>query len=177
MTNGTIMSRRACVEKIRINPDGSIDEVEMTSLGFEDSLNPYCETSADIACVLIGSAFVTERNVFSRPVVNIKDGDVIGYKYFDFGQDFSSKTMDFCAKIRGSGSLAKVKILLDSPDNGEEIGELDIGPDDTFITSKVKAVQGRHSVYFKVRHNYGGFFLNMFEGRELFQLESFFFSK
>ncbi len=35
MTNGTIMSRRACVEKIELLPDGTIPQVEMTSIGFE----------------------------------------------------------------------------------------------------------------------------------------------
>ena len=52
MTNGTVMSRRACVEKIEILPDGTIPPVEMTSLGFEDSLDPYRITEAEIACVL-----------------------------------------------------------------------------------------------------------------------------
>ena len=51
MTNATITSRRACVEKIEILPDGTIPQVEMTSLGFEESLNPYRVTPADIACV------------------------------------------------------------------------------------------------------------------------------
>ena len=64
MTNGTIMSRRGCVEKIEILPDGTIPEVEATSLGFEDSLNPYQITDADIACVLTGGAFISERNVW-----------------------------------------------------------------------------------------------------------------
>ncbi|MBQ7980524.1 MAG: family 43 glycosylhydrolase, partial [Oscillospiraceae bacterium] len=64
MTNGTIMSRRACVEKIEILPDGSIPTVEMTSLGFEESLLPYRQTPAEIACVLRGGCFVTEKNIF-----------------------------------------------------------------------------------------------------------------
>ena len=59
MTNATIMSRRACVERIQILPDGTIPPVEMTSLGFEESLSPYKETPADIACVLKGSCFIT----------------------------------------------------------------------------------------------------------------------
>ena len=48
MTNGTIMSRRGCAEKITILPDGTIPTVEMTSLGFEDSLDPYRITPAEI---------------------------------------------------------------------------------------------------------------------------------
>ena len=52
MTNGSIMSRRGCVERIEILEDGTIPTVEMTSLGFEESLNPYEATAADTACVL-----------------------------------------------------------------------------------------------------------------------------
>ena len=97
------MSRRACVEKIEILPDGTIPPVEMTSLGFEASLSPYRETPADIACVLKGDAFITEKNVLERVITNITDGTVIGYKYYDFGEDFSSKTMEFASKINGFG--------------------------------------------------------------------------
>lgn len=54
MTNGSIMSRRACAEKIEILPDGTIPQVEMTSLGFEDSLNPYKITPPKLpACLKI----------------------------------------------------------------------------------------------------------------------------
>lgn len=118
MTNGSIMSRRGCVEKIKINPDGSIDPVEMTSGGFEKSLNPYEITPADIACVLTGSAKVTELNVFDRVITDIRDGAVIGYKYFDFGDDFGSKTMDLAVKYRGLGADAWLNVYVDGLDDG-----------------------------------------------------------
>ena len=79
--HGSITSRRACVEKIELLPDGSIPEVEMTSLGFETSLNPYDITPAEIACVLKGNLFITEHNPFTRVITNIKKNAVIGYKY------------------------------------------------------------------------------------------------
>jgi hypothetical protein len=74
MTNGTIMSRRACVERIELLADGSIPQVEMTSLGFEKSLSPYQITPADIACVLKGGCIITELNIFTRVVTNITNG-------------------------------------------------------------------------------------------------------
>ena len=82
MTNGTIMSRRGCVEKIEILPDGTIPPVEMTSLGFEDSLNPYELTPADTACVLKGSEqlMITEMDAFTRVITNITEGCVMGWK-------------------------------------------------------------------------------------------------
>ena len=85
MTNNSIMSRRACVEKVTILPDGTIPPVEMTSLGFEDALNPYVPVKADIACVLKNGPFITEHNLFERVITEIHHDSVIGYKYFDFG--------------------------------------------------------------------------------------------
>lgn len=173
MTNGTIMSRRGCVEKIEILPDGTIPPVEMTSLGFEDSLNPYEITSADIACVLKGKAFITERNVFDRAIINIQDGDVIGYKYFDFGEDYSSKTMEFAAKVRGMGCDCHLHIFSDD----EEIGVCDIGQDGGIVKAVVKAVTGRHAVYFKISTDYSGWIAEYFKGRSLFELSEFVFMK
>lgn len=176
MTNGTIMSRRACVEKIEILPDGTIPTVEMTSLGFADSLNPYEITPAEIACVLKNGAFITEKNVLERVVTNIRDGAVIGYKYFDFGNDYSSKTMEIAVSVNGMGADSKLHILIDSED-GEEIGMVRIGHDNAVITETVKAVTGRHAVFFKVDTDYSGWTAGYFESRPLFELKSFTFMK
>lgn len=176
MTNGTLMSRRACVEKIEILPDGTIPLVEMTSLGFEESLSPYRITPADIACVLKGKAAITERNVFERVITNITDGCVIGYKYFDFGEDFSSKTMEFSAAVHGFGMNCKMHILLDD-ENGEEIGVCRIGRDSGVAGCIVKNVTGRHALYFKVDTDYGKWAGEMFENRMLFELKEFVFMK
>lgn len=124
----------------------------MTSLGFEDSLNPYEITPADLACVLKGGAFVTEKNVFDRVVTNIQDGSVIGYKYYDFGDDFGSITMEFSAKILGMGCDAVMHILIDGED-GEEIGCCRIGHDSSAIHTIVKSVTGRHAVFSKSPRN------------------------
>lgn len=176
MTNGSIMSRRACVEKIEILPDGTIPPVEMTSLGFEASLSPYRETPADIACVLKGDAFITEKNVLERVITSITDGTVIGYKYYDFGEDFSSKTMEFAAKINGFGCNCTLHILIDG-ENGEEIGSCAIGHDDALLHTRVKNVTGRHALFFKVTTPYSGWTADYFKNRCLFELKSFVFMK
>ena len=119
MTNDTMFSRRACVEKVTILPDGSIPPVEMTSLGFEESLNPYAPVKAEIACVLKGGCYITEKDVFTRVITQIKDGCVIGYKYFDFGEDASMKTMELAIKVHGCGCKGKLHVMID----GTEIDE------------------------------------------------------
>lgn len=176
MTNGTIMSRRACVEKINLLPDGSIPTVEMTSLGFEDSLNPYKITPADIACVLKGGAMISERNVFERMITGITDGCIMGYKYYDFGEDYGSKTMEFSALVSGFGCDCHMHILLDGED-GAEIGVCDIGMDNGVVSCITKAVTGRHAVFFKVSTDYSGWMGEYFKGRTLFELKSFVFMK
>lgn len=173
MTNGTIMSRRGCVEKIEFLPDGTIPPVEMTSLGFEDSLDPYEITPADIACVLKGKTFITERNVFDRCVMNICDGDVIGYKYYDFGDDLSSRTMEFAAKVNGMGCDCHMHIFADD----EEIGVCDIGQNSGVVKTVVKAVTGRHAVYFRISTDYSGWTGDYFKDRSLFELIEFVFMK
>lgn len=174
MTNGTIMSRRGCVEKINILPDGTIPTVEMTSLGFEDSLNPYRITPAEIACVLNGGAFITEKSVFERVITGITEGCIIGYKYFDFGEDYGSKTMELSVNVNGMGCDSILHVFIDNM----EIGQLRIGRDSVAVTAGIKAVTGRHSVFFKVSTEYPDDWTGeSFKSRCLFELKSFVFMK
>ena len=180
MTNNTIMSRRACVEKIEILPDGTIPTVEMTSLGFEDGLDPFKPYPADIACVLKGGCFITEKDIFTRSIVNITEGNVIGYKYFDFGEDFSSKTMKIALKVRGMGTVAKVAVYADDYKNSEPVGYVDIGTGDGVYTGVVKSLTGRHSIYFvptAFSDELADWIADYFKNKPLFELEEFVFMK
>ena len=177
MTNASITSRRACVEKITFAPDGSIPPVEMTSLGFEDALNPYRETPAEYACVLKGGCFVTEKDLFTRVVTNIGDRNVIGYKYFDFGEDHSSKTYELALKTLGCGMRCRLRILADDYENGEEIGTVMVGPGDGITRATVKALTGRHSIFLIPEITTEGWMKDFFRDRKLFELCSFVFLK
>lgn len=179
MTNNTIMSRRACVEKIEILSDGTIPTVEMTSLGFEDGLDPYKPTKAEIACVLKGGCFITEKDIFTRNIVNITDKNVIGYKYFEFGEDFRKDLMTIALKVRGMGTKCKVKVMVDgyTEENGREIGVIDIGIGDGVYTGKVENLTGRHSIFFIADHGIEGWVRPYFEGKPLFEFEEFTFMK
>ena len=176
MTNNTIMSRRACVEKIEILPDGSIPPVEMTSLGFEESLNPYKITPADIACVLKGGCLVIEKDVFDRCITRIVSGAVMGYKYFDFGDDYTGDSLTLAFDIGGMGTNCIVRILLDG-ENGEEIGIMNIGTHDGVYKAKVKNITGRHSIFFKCEHTVQGWMGDYFKDKPLFELKNFVFMK
>lgn len=176
MTNDTIMSRRACVEKIEILEDGTIPEVEMTSLGFQDSLSPYEETKAEIACVLKGGCFITEKNVMERLIVNILPGSVIGYKYFDFGQDYSGTGMSLFIKVNGCGQRGIIHVKLDSED-GIDIGTGEIDTDDGIIEIQLPNVIGYHALFFTFETGRTGWIKKNFEDKELCQIISFTFCK
>lgn len=176
MTNNTIMSRRACVEPVTILPDGTIPPVEMTSLGFEKSLDPYRITPAEIACVLKGGCFITEIDIFSRPIVNILKGSVIGYKYFDFGDDFSSSEYTLALNVRGQGCNSRVDVVIDDYDSGEVIGSVNVGLSDGVYKGKVKAVTGRHAVFLKPTFEVEEWTEQWFN-KPLFELKEFVFMK
>lgn len=173
MTNNTITSRRACVEKIEILPDGTIPPVEMTSLGFEDALDPYKPTKAEIACVLRGELFITEKDIFTRVITNIHNGDVFGYKYYDFGDDFTGDSMTLAMKVRGMGVRSKVTVYADEVDEENELGTLEIGTGDGVYRSKLKPLTGRHALYFKAEHGIEGWTKPSFDSKMLFEAEEF----
>lgn len=179
MTNNTIMSRRACVERIEILEDGTIPPVEMTSLGFEESLNPYKTTPAEIACVLKGGCFIAEKDVFTRVVTNITNRCVIGYRYFDFGDDYTSDPMTLSVLVNGMGTNCTLRVMIDDPEKGEEIGAVEIGTHDGEYRAKVKNIKGRHSVFFVSSINSTAFdwMKGYFENKPLFELKQFVFMK
>ncbi len=101
-TNGTWYSRQGCAEKIQILEDGSIPQVEMTSCGLNGKpLESRGEYFAYTACNLFveNSPSVYVDSQVRMPMITqdgrdgdkipghiayIKDGTVIGFKYFDF---------------------------------------------------------------------------------------------
>ncbi len=182
MTNNCITSRRACVEKVEILPDGTIPPVEMTSLGFEDSLSPYYTVKAEIACVLTKGCFVTEKGIFRRVITSVGDGCVIGYKYFDFGNDDTTKTLLLAMKLNGTGIRGCLHVWIDAPDEekgGKCIGKLETDLHDGEYTARVESVTGRHALYF-VAERYkpkDDWMDDFFKDRTICEIEEFVFMK
>lgn len=155
-TNNTVFSRRACAERITIMADGSIPTVEQTSLGFEDSLNPYKITPADIACVFRGGSYVTELDKRTQPVVGNKHACVVGYKYFDFDQPFPGQQTIFTIQFRNGSADGNIEVWLGDPQtDGERIGVVAVkkepGSDGWWreLTIPVRNLVGRHAVYLR----------------------------
>ncbi|HLP07857.1 MAG TPA: family 43 glycosylhydrolase [Opitutaceae bacterium] len=155
-TNNTVFSRRACAERITILADGTIPSVEQTSLGFEESLNPYKVTQADIACVFRGGSYVTELDKRTQLVTGNKHGSVVGYKYFDFGQPVPGQETIFSVQLRESSAAGNIEVWLGDPqDDGEQIGTVAVEKRATAegcwreITIPVRNISGRHAVFLR----------------------------
>ena len=98
LTHRSDYSRQGCAEKIKINDDGTIDQVEVTSCGLNDGpLKAEGEYPAVICCNLSngrmphGSNQKEEYDIpyvgnddRQRHIANINDDTLIGYKYFEF---------------------------------------------------------------------------------------------
>ena len=141
MTNNTLYSRIACAERVAIEPDGSIKEVEMTSLGFRESLDPYAETSAHLACVLTGGNYISETDDGAMPVIRNKAGAVIGFKYFTYaaaakGGAPEAAPLVFTAQVRPRPGPGKMEIWVDAVDTGTKLGEVDLTAKPTAATSQ-----------------------------------------
>ena len=104
-THNSTFSRQACAEKVEILTDGSIPQVACTSCGLNDGPLAASGTYPAIyACNITNGhmphatntvvnadiPFIT-HNGEERFITNIKNGDLIGFKYFD---------------LRGAGALS-----------------------------------------------------------------------
>lgn len=84
-TGGSQSLRKACIEPIFFNPDGTINEVEMTSQGAAGPLNAYEEIDAARACLLQGNIRIDTIGYRNDGLTAIRSGDRVAFKYIDFG--------------------------------------------------------------------------------------------
>lgn len=83
-TNGSERGRKACVEPIHFNPDGTINEVEMTTQGAAGPLNPFKTMEAWRACYLLGNVRVEPISADNDMLTHIENQNAASFKYFDF---------------------------------------------------------------------------------------------
>lgn len=117
LTHKSDYSRQSCAEKIVINPDGSINQVEVTSCGLNNGpLSGKGTYPAAIACnitqgqmphgsnTIYGIEFphVTNKDD-ERFIAEIENGTLLGYKYFNL-----SETSSFIIKVRFENKDNKV---------------------------------------------------------------------
>ncbi len=120
-THNSNMMRKACVEPIFFNDDGTIDEVEMTTQGAVGPLNPYQRLDAERACLLHGNVRVEAFSKTEEQLTKIKNGDKAAYKYIAF----DGKNSTFKARIKAGKNGGVINVHIDQP-WGKKLGTLTI---------------------------------------------------
>ena len=146
-THGSYTMRKACLEPITFNADGSINEVEMTTQGASGPLNALEQIDAERACLLHGNVRIQACATDNEELAEIQEGDRAAYKYIDFGTGVTQATF-MVAPGADSGSIT---VVLDDPWKwGGSVAKIPGGSDGktwTTISVPVSSVTGVHAVW------------------------------
>jgi hypothetical protein len=166
-THNSNTMRKACLEPIHFNQDGSIDEVEMTTQGAAGPLNPLKKMDAERACLLYGNVRIAAFTLENEELTGIQNDDKAAYKYFDFGSGVDSITIAAAPgtnpgtiEIAIDNAWGRVISSIQVPGNGD-------GKTWVNLSAKVKKITGVHAVWLRF---YG-------KGKDLFNVDWFQFSK
>jgi hypothetical protein len=154
-THGCYTMRKACLEPITFNEDGSINEVEMTTQGASGPLNAFNQMDAERACLLHGNLRIEASASDNEVLTGIRDGDKAAYKYIDFGSGAKKTTFNIAPGI-DPGSIT---VALDNPwawggPTVQVPGDGD-GKTWTTVSIAVPTITGVHAVWlnFSVKGN------------------------
>jgi len=166
-THASRSMRKACIEPISFNEDGTIDEVEMTSQGAGAPLDAFSRTDAARACLMGGNVRIRgmEGTSGSEELGGIRSGDSAVWKYLDFGKGARL----FTVHVR-SGRGGTIRLLEDG-EGGRLLGSIDVPSTSGWITvsSKVSRIKGVHALRMEFEGPEGG--------EDLFSLDWFSFSE
>lgn len=153
-THGTAYSRQGCAEPITILPDGSINQVEITSCGLNNGPLKCNETyPATICChlsadsereqILYGLPYITSKDD-TRFVTHISNGAKVGYKYFDV-KDASMKV-----RVTYQG-IGEGELFVSVEEFGPAIGKIIIKQATSWMesSSHIEFPVGINALYFE----------------------------
>ena len=104
-THGSRTMRKACVEPVEFLPDGSIPQVEMTTQGASDPLNPFEQIDAARAGLLYGKVRIVKSSENSEELARIENSNSATYKYFNFYSKPTKVIFNICAQSGGEIQL------------------------------------------------------------------------
>lgn len=156
MTDKSTYSRQACAEEIKIDSNGKIQQVEMTSCGLNGSaLAAEGDYPASIACVLTNGhmphltngkidkilPYITYRDGQTM-IADISEQTTVGYRYFCFHGNEKVYIV-----LRGA---FKGTVRISGETGGETVSEICLSTTDTFtrFTSTPLRLSGSHALYF-----------------------------
>ncbi len=163
-TNKHQFSRQVCAEEIKIESDGSIKQVEMTSCGLNGGpLVGKGEYPAYIACNLVSKQGAIRYEPFqdvpnyhpyftqegedreSNPnqyIANLTDGAMAGFKYFEI-----EEISKISVKVRGTG---KGELHVTTKIGGESVATIPVSTEENWemFTAPIQINKGIHALYF-----------------------------
>ena len=140
-SRGVQQHRRLCIEPITINPDGSIDEVKMTSQGVGDPFAPGEKIYGYQACGVKGTVYIGLDDTYCEKLTNISAGDEAVFRYVKSDRAWSSIELT-CA---GSG---KVQVLMNNTLTGTVDVAVDPGKCQT-VAAAIQAPAGEYELTLK----------------------------
>jgi len=146
-THASNTMRKACIEPITFNEDGTINEVEMTSQGAGPPLPATRQIDAERACLLFGNTRIVMESATNEVLAGIRNDDKAAYKYVDFGKGVDTVLF----KVRSLGSGGSIDVALDQP-WGKSVGHAEIPANIknwVVITAPVKKPEGVHAVWLR----------------------------
>lgn len=157
-THASRSMRKACIEPIRFNADGTIDEVPMTSQGAAPPLDARSRIDGARACLLHGHARIRlmPGSLRREELGAIRSGDWALWRYLDFSRGSAGRRrsavrgIDEVALRLRAQSAARITLVADSL-GGRELGHIDVEAAAGWQTvhTRVRAPRGVHALYLK----------------------------
>jgi hypothetical protein len=147
-TCGSLTMRKACIEPITFNSNGTISEAEMTTQGAAEPLSPFEEIDAAKACYLSGKIRIAPTSPANEELVRIENRNSAAYKYFNFTRPPKKITVKVTSKKGGiiqvyTGNLSRPRIALIEIPEGDGIRAKE------FSSEINEEISGIHPVYFR----------------------------
>ena len=144
-THGSRTMRKACIEPIHFNDDGTIDEVEMTSQGAAGPLDAFAQVDAAKACKMQGHVRIRRMDGLEdrEELAGIHRGDAAVWKYLDFGSGAKKVYLRVRSKWGG-----RIILRADAPD-GKVLGKVKVkaGMDWMELTGRIRKISGVHALW------------------------------
>ena len=134
-SRNTQLFRRLCIEPITINPDGSIDEVKMTSQGPGAPFGPGEAMMGWQACQLSGQAYIDADPEHEESLQHIAPGDTAVFRYVRSEHSYTQATL----ACEGRG---RVRVLL----NGIAAGTVEIDGSASVYRAPIRAEAGEYEL-------------------------------
>ena len=160
--------RKACIEPIEFNPDGTINEVEMTSQGAGAPLDAFKTIYAAQTCWMNGNARIRgmQNNPLKEELGAIRNNDIAVWKYLDFDTGANHMSIEVKSDLGG-----EIIVRADST-NGNILGTFTIpaNTDWKVYETTIKAISGVHARWMEWKGPES-------DSNELFRINWFTFAK